>query len=298
MRSERPHQKRPVDRSAQRASRGREDPVTTPRDPHGFEAVDAERDARWCLDCLDTQSAQPFHQTITRTVFALLGPRPGFRALDVGCGTGADARALAQLVGANGRVVGVDPSETMITQARARSGDDALPVEFLRADAAHLNLPDASFDGCYAIRVFQHLEDPRAVLAEMARVLRPGGRVVAADPDHQTTVVDVVERELARRFLNWRSDTIRNGWIAYHMPAMMASLGLTDVSVTPMTQVRTDYAEVEATSHYEGGIRVARDEGVFSADEADRLIAAIRAAAQTGHFFTATTFFICSGVKM
>lgn len=268
-----------------------------PRPAHGFESVDDEDDARWCLDCLDTQSGQPFHQAVRRAVFARLGPRPGFRALDAGCGTGEDARALAGLVIPDGLVVGVDASATMIEEARARSVASGLPVAFERADAAHLDFADASFDGCYAIRVFQHLDDPGAALAELARVVRPGGRIAAADPDHQTAVLDVAERELARRFLAWRSDRIRNGWIAHHMPALMAAHGLTEVTLTAMTQVRTDYAEVEATSHYEGGIQVALGEGVFTADEAARLTASLRAAAESRHFFAAMTFFIAGGTK-
>jgi ubiquinone/menaquinone biosynthesis C-methylase UbiE len=271
--------------------------VTSPRSRHGFEAVDDENDSRWYLDCLDTQSAQPFHQDVRRTVFALLQPQPGFRVLDVGCGNGEDARALCQLAGTHGQVIGVDASATMIAEACARSAATGLPVVFRHADAAHLDLADASFDGCYSIRTFQHLDDPERALAEMVRVLRPGGRIVVADPDHQTTIMDVAERELARRFLNWRSDTIRNGWIAHHMPALMQAVGLVDISVTPKTHLSTDYAEVEATSHYEGGIQVARGEGILSAEEAQCLTAALRATAEGGHFFCATTFFITSGTR-
>jgi ubiquinone/menaquinone biosynthesis C-methylase UbiE len=259
--------------------------------------VDDEDDARWCLDCLDTQSAQPFHQVVRQAVFARLGSRPGFRVLDAGCGAGEDARALAQLIGTEGQVVGVDASATMIEAARVRSVGAGLPVEFERADAAHLGFADASFDGCYAIRVFQHLEQPEAALAELTRVTRPGGRVVVADPDHQTAVIDVGARDLAQRFLTWRSATIRNGWIAHHMFALMAACGLVDVIVTPMTQIRTDYAEVEATSHYEGGIQVALGQGVFSAEEAARLTASLQATAASGRFFAATTFFITCGTK-
>jgi ubiquinone/menaquinone biosynthesis C-methylase UbiE len=271
--------------------------VTSPRSHRGFESVDDENDSRWCLDCLDAQSAQPFHQDVRRAVFALLQPRPGYHVLDVGCGTGEDARALCQLAGEDGQVIGVDASATMIEEACARSAATGLPVVFRHADAAHLDLADASFDGCYSIRTFQHLDDPERALAEVVRVLRPGGRIVVADPDHQTTVMDVAERELARRFLNWRSDTIRNGWIAHHMAAMMRAVGLVNITVTPMTHLRTDYAEVEATSHYEGGIEVARSEGILSTEEAQRLIAALRTAAESDHFFCATTVFLCAGMK-
>lgn len=271
--------------------------MTLPHPPHGFEAVDHESDAQALVECLDVQAGDPFHQAVTQQVFSLLAIRPGARVLDVGCGTGADARLLAQLVAPDGQVVGIDVSEIMIDQARRRTQESPFPAVFERGDGSQLQFQDASFDGCFAIRTFQHVPDPQATLAEMIRVLRSGGRLAIADPDHQTTVVDVVERELVRRFLSWRSDTIRNGWIAHHLPALAKAHGLVDVRVVPMEQVCTDYAAVERVYHYEGGVRRAQADGVFSSDEADRLVASLRTAGDAGSFLSATTFFVTSGTK-
>jgi hypothetical protein len=118
-----------------------------------------------------------------------------------------------------------------------------------------------------------------------------------SDPDHTSAVVDVVDRELAQRFLMWRAGTIRNGWIAHHMRALMKEVGFQEIDVTPMVNIRTDYAEVERTSSYDGGVRVAQRDGVFSTHEADSLIASLRAAAASDSFFCAMTFFITSGTK-
>jgi ubiquinone/menaquinone biosynthesis C-methylase UbiE len=271
--------------------------MTLPRPLHGFEAVDQETDAQVLVDCLDMQADDPFHQAVTQQVFSLLGIRPGARILDIGCGTGSDARLLAELVAPDGQVVGIDVSEVMIAQARARTQDMALPVAFECGDGCQLRFPDASFDGCYAIRTFQHVPDPQAMLAEMIRVMRAGGRLAIADPDHQTTVVDVVEHELIRRFLSWRSDTIRNGWIAHHLPTLAKEHGLVDVQVAPMVQVCSDYAAVECVYHYVGGVRLAQADGLFSADEADRLVASLRTAGDVGKFLSATTFFVTSGTR-
>lgn len=272
--------------------------MTLPRPPHGFEAVDQETDAQGLVDCLDVQAGDPFHQAVTQHVFSLLPIRSGARILDIGCGTGSDARLLARLVAPDGQVVGIDPSDVMVAQAQLRVQDSALPVVFEHGDGSQLRFTSASFDGCYAIRTFQHVADPHAVLTEMIRVLRPGGRLAIADPDHQTTVVDVVERELVRRFLNWRSDTIRNGWIAHHLPALAKELGLADVRVAAMVHICSDYAALERVYHYEGGVRRAQAEKIFSADEADRLVAALRAAGEAGQFLSATTFFVTSGTKL
>lgn len=66
----------------------------------------------------------------------------------------------------------------MIAEAQRRTVGLGLPVTFMQGDAHHLDFPDGTFDGCRAERLLQHTADPQAVLAEMARVAKPGARVV------------------------------------------------------------------------------------------------------------------------
>jgi ubiquinone/menaquinone biosynthesis C-methylase UbiE len=263
----------------------------------GFSDVDRDDDPAALIHQLDVRSGDAFHQTYKRRAIALLGLQEGDRVLDVGCGAGDDVSLLAQVVGAGGSAVGVDASAAMIAEARARHAVSLPPNAFVVGNAERLPFADGSFDGCLAIRTFQHLADLRLALAEMCRVAKSGGRLVVVDPDHETAVIDVPERHLARAFLNFRADTIRNGWIAHHMPALFKECGLLEVAVLPMTDVRTDYAEVEATLHYEGGIRVAQEQGVLTTEEADRLVHSMRETAASGRFMWAMTFFLTTGRK-
>jgi len=66
-----------------------------------------------------------------------------------------------------------------------------LAAEVVVADAHSLPFPSESFDGAWADRTFQHLADPLAALRELVRVVRPGGRIVIADPDYGTQVVNI-----------------------------------------------------------------------------------------------------------
>lgn len=100
--------------------------------------------------------------------------------VDIGSGVGHDVERLR---GLGLTAIGLDVSEIMVTEARARLGAAAL---LLRGDAAALPLTDASVDGCRAERVLQHVEEPEAVVAETARVLRPGGFLAAFEPDYST----------------------------------------------------------------------------------------------------------------
>jgi demethylmenaquinone methyltransferase / 2-methoxy-6-polyprenyl-1,4-benzoquinol methylase len=103
---------------------------------------------------------------------------PGSDALDICCGTGDLALELRRRIGPDGRVVGSDFSEPMLELARRKSGEEGLPVEFGWADALDLPYGDASFDAVTIGFGARNLADLDKGLSEMARVLRPGGRLV------------------------------------------------------------------------------------------------------------------------
>jgi SAM-dependent methyltransferase len=104
---------------------------------------------------------------------------PGERVLDLGCGSGGATRAAARVVGAEGLVIGVDPSPEAITLARRRT-DPALPIVYRLGVAERLStIPDRSMDCVVASLVLEQVNLEPA-LAEAIRVLRPGGRLVAS----------------------------------------------------------------------------------------------------------------------
>ena len=141
------------------------------RPEHAFTAVDDQDDPSAWIDLLDRTRQEPAYSAYKQRVAELLEPSPGGTYLEVGCGTGDDALALSGRFGV--AVAGVDLSSAMVEEARRRGLSKA---HVASADA--LPFDDARFDGCWADRVLQHLERPEAALAEMARVTRPGGRVV------------------------------------------------------------------------------------------------------------------------
>jgi methionine biosynthesis protein MetW len=102
--------------------------------------------------------------------------RPGSSVLDVGCG---DGTTIAPLLGEHGiDYVGVDVSATAVAFAR-RNNVKAQKIE----DASDLPFPDASFDAAFCLEVLEHLPDPREVAAEVARVLRHRGVLIASVPN-------------------------------------------------------------------------------------------------------------------
>src|ERR1700683_3759823 len=126
-------------------------------------------------------------QALTRRFIAawqlpieLLDIPEGGVALDVGAGPGSVTTSLAHAAGADGLALGVDISEPMLVRAvRAAAGPQ---VGFLRADAQRLPLRDETVDAAVSIAVLQLIPDPAATLSEIARVLRPGGRLAVMVP--------------------------------------------------------------------------------------------------------------------
>ncbi|MGA2493101.1 MAG: methyltransferase domain-containing protein [Roseiarcus sp.] len=134
-----------------------------------------------------------------RTILDLTGELNGACMLDVGCGDGALACAAAKR-GAD--VVGVDPEPAMLEAARSRARSDGVAATFLEGRAERLPFPDGAFDVVAAVTVLCFIPDAVRALREMARVLRPGGRLVTGELGRWSTWA------AARRLRSWFGSAI------------------------------------------------------------------------------------------
>ncbi|MFE8599219.1 bifunctional demethylmenaquinone methyltransferase/2-methoxy-6-polyprenyl-1,4-benzoquinol methylase UbiE [Archangium violaceum] len=121
------------------------------------------------------------HRLWRRAAVRLSGAREGSAVLDCATGTGDLALAFKRKVGGSGRVVGTDFCKEMLDHAPAKAAREGLPVEFQVADAMALPFADASFDVASIAFGIRNVDDPVKCLKEMARVVRPGGRVVVLE---------------------------------------------------------------------------------------------------------------------
>ena len=121
---------------------------------------------------------------LTRGVLERIPKITGGRCLDLGCGQGNTTRLLSEVL-EPGECIGVEYDASLVEYANARGGNPP-GVRFQRGDAMKLDFPDASFDVVFARYLLVHMPDPMAVIREMLRVVRPGGHVIAYEPDCHT----------------------------------------------------------------------------------------------------------------
>jgi ubiquinone/menaquinone biosynthesis C-methylase UbiE len=166
---------------------------------------------------------------------------PGMAVLDVGCGSGAITRGIAEALAPGGRVVGLDINAGLIDEARqAHAGVPGLTFEV--GDLERFGHP-ATFEIVTAARVLQWLADPLGALRKMAALARPGGRVLVLDYNHE--LIDWQPAPPPRflafyaAFLRWRADAGMDNALADHLAELFAQAGLIDITVSPQHETAT-----------------------------------------------------------
>ena len=195
-----------------------------------FRSLDEVKALQTYIDALVAFDRIEQLQELKRIERALV--RPISSVLDVGCGFGLETERLARLVAPGQPVFGIDESAHFIAEAKRRAAAAGLHIDYRAGLAETLPYADASFTHVRAERLLIYLTDVRRALAEMKRVLRPGGVLALIEPDFGTTTVNVSDRGLVRRVMAHEADTaVKQSWLPGQLPAMLTSLGLRDVAV-------------------------------------------------------------------
>lgn len=196
------------------------------------------------VEYLDRAAASATGRDYKRRLLDALDLRPGQVVIDVGCGPGTDLPAMASAVTGIGAVIGLDLDPAMRSAARQRiRGVPAVSV--VGGDAHALPLRAESVDRVRFDRVLQHVADPARTLAEVRRVLRPGGLVGLAEPDWGTLAIDDVDEQTSGAFTRFVAGRVRNSSIGRQLPRLATRAGLAVRGVEATAVVYRDPVEAE-----------------------------------------------------
>jgi ubiquinone/menaquinone biosynthesis C-methylase UbiE len=197
-----------------------------------------------------------------------LRPRPGNRILDVGCGEGTAEVRIGRLHVSQIRMVGVDLMIERVMVARHQTAGHNQRVAYATADACRLPFHDGVFDSTFCVAVLQHIADEETAVAELSRVTRPGGRVLAVEPDNRAryffaaTPAGLQAFETSSRFFAGLADARRektNASIGPRLPALFSGHGIEPLNVRlfPVSQVRVGAPPAEVWARRRESIEIA-----------------------------------------
>jgi len=193
-------------------------------------------------DALEMAYKTPDIVAARQAVVKALSLELGQSVLDIGSGPGLLAADMAQHVGQQGNITGIDLSESMLASA-AKLCEDLPWVKFEEADAMLLPYADNSFDRVVSTQVYEYVSDLEGALAEFARVLKPGGYGVIVDTDWAFPYWNTVDDVIRDRMIDaWKAHCAQES-VPLRLPAAIKSANLQLNNIQALPILNAEYAE-------------------------------------------------------
>ena len=215
------------------------------------------------------------------------------RVLDMGCGTGLAARAIARRGNFSGHITGVDLSPYLAAAAKRLAGEERLAghLEFLAGDVRTLNFADGSFDAVVAHTLLSHVEDPLAVLKEAARVVRPGGMIGVFDGDYASLTFDHPDPAKGKAYDEALiAALVTNPRVMRQLPRLLRAAGLELVASASHVLSEIGKADFWASA-IEAYRKLVAKAGVMSEREANAWAEALHRDSDAGIFFGSSNYY-------
>jgi ubiquinone/menaquinone biosynthesis C-methylase UbiE len=213
--------------------------------------------------------------------------------LDMGCGTGLAARAIAHRAGFSGRITGIDLSPYLVAAAKRLATEEGLAAHlaFQAGDVRRLDFADETFDALVAHTLLSHVDDPLSVLQEAARLVKRGGMIGIFDGDYASLTFDQADPVKAKADDEALiSALVTNPRVMRQLPRLLRAAGLELVvsSSYVLSEIGTANFWASAVEAYR---KLVAKAGVMAEDEADAWATALRSDADAGVFFGSCNYY-------
>ena len=213
--------------------------------------------------------------------------------LDMGCGTGVVARAIARRPGFSGRITGIDLSPSLAATATRLAGEEGIAdrVEFRAGDSKSLEFGDGTFDAVVAHTLMSHVDDPLAVLREAARVARPGGVIGIFDGDYASGAYGYADPVKGKAYDEALSSAVATSpRVMRQMPHLLRAAGLELVAAFPYVVAEIGKADFYLSS-IESFRKLLPKAGVMTEEEAGVWADGLYRDSEAGTFFRANNYY-------
>jgi SAM-dependent methyltransferase len=242
---------------------------------------------------LESRGKHPIFEKMLRDYLDAMQIDKAKTVLDIGCGTGVAARAIARRPGFSGHVTGIDLSPALARAAAQLAGAEGLGsrIEFRPGDSRKLDLADGTFDAVVAHTLLSHIDDPLTVVKEAARLVRSGGAIGLFDGDYASLTFGHADPAKAKLY----DDAIVRGIVTSprvmrQMPRLLQSAGLQIVASFPYVLAEVGKADFWAPA-IESFRRLVPKSGVMTEQEVDLWAESLRVDSENGVFFGASNYY-------
>ena len=227
----------------------------------------------------------------------VISPQSGERIVDVGCGPGLLVHGLAEAVGNEGHVIGVDASSSMIALAENRCSAWS-NVTFVECDATDLAVDDASADAVACTQLLLYVYDVERAITEFSRILKPGGRVIIMETDWRSAVLHSDDEVLTEKIIEAWDRAVPSPRLPARLGPLLREAGFSSVQIDAIPIISTsavmdEYAMSMATQC----AHAAREQGIIDKSQGREWIGSLAQLGAEDAFFFCVNRFLFSAMK-
>ncbi|GEM_PF-3577883 len=218
--------------------------------------------------------------------------------LDIACGLGEDCIELSDLTGTNGKIVGIDISETLTKEATNVSIMHRINnISYQTMDAHELDYTDNIFDVVCIKRSLQHMVNPKKVINEALRVLKSGGKIIVIEPDRGSAIINHPDRQMTRMIMTYIEEVVRNPWIGRQLKQLLNTNNTSQLTLNFDIDVLSSYETINNNFGLEKATAYLINLKLISHEQSNNWLNILKDLDKTNQLFCSTTQFIATGIK-